>query len=123
MAHILLVDDDDLLRRMLYMALTQSGHKVLEATNGREAVRLIATQPFDLLVTDIIMPDKDGLEVVPEIRKKYPALKIIAMSGGGRMNATGFLKAASMLGADLTLKKPFPVQEFCTAVNELLASG
>jgi DNA-binding response OmpR family regulator len=123
MARILLIDDDDPFRIMLKVALTQSHHEVVEARDGRKAIALFAENPAELVITDIIMPDKDGLEILPELRRKHPAVKIIAMSGGGRINAADFLKIAKMLGADRTLSKPFPLLRLITMVNEMLAGG
>lgn len=84
MARILVIDDEDRIRRLLRAALEMEGHEVLEARQGDEALRLHRTMPVELVITDIIMPEKDGLEVIMALRHDAPKLKIIAMSGGGR---------------------------------------
>ncbi len=116
MASILLVEDDDQLRSMLKLLLTNSGYEVWEAPNGTRVSHMYDQQPFDLVITDLVMPDKDGLEVIMELRRKNQKARIIAMSGAGPGSGEVYLRAAQRLGADLTLSKPFGNQEFLEAV-------
>lgn len=121
MSRILLIDDDDALRKMLRLTLTGMGHSVVEARNGREGVALDATQQPDLVLTDIIMPDKEGIETILEIRRQHPETRIIAMSGGGRVNARDYLVMARRFGARYVLEKPFSNGEMALAIESALA--
>lgn len=123
MARILLIDDDDLVRPALHLVLAHFGHIVIEARDGNEGLALWAKAKIDLLITDIVMPEKDGIEVLMELRKCHPPMKIIAISGGGRQNATDHLHVARLMGAALVLEKPFSNEALMAAVNELLASA
>lgn len=120
MARILVVDDEDLVRLTLRQMLEAAGHVVFEAANGRQGVALQAEQPVDLVLTDIIMPEQEGIETIVQLRRKNPKLKIIAISGGGRMKNMDFLKIAANVGADATLAKPFSTKELTEAVNRCL---
>ncbi len=122
MPHILLIDDDDLFRPSLRAGLEQMGHTVDEARNGEEGLARQAHRAADLVLTDIIMPEKEGIETITELLKKYPGLKIIAMSGGGRNNATGYLHVAQMMGARQVLAKPFTHEELEVTVASVLAA-
>jgi CheY-like chemotaxis protein len=122
MAHILVIEDDSMLRSMLHQMLEHEGHDVLVAEDGLEATRLYQKQTnIDLIVTDVLMPEKDGLEVIMDIRNQMPHVKIIAISGGGRISHTDYLIAARRLGAHKTLPKPFARQELMDSINSLLA--
>ncbi len=121
MARILLVDDDELLRNVLALTLRKMGHVVIEARNGREALELSADGLPDLLITDLIMPEKEGLETITTIRQIHPTVKVIAMSGGGRGDATDYLNVARLLGADRTLQKPFTQVAMAQAIAEVCA--
>src|SRR4051812_27272809 len=120
MPKILVVDDDDAFRKMLRLALTKMGHEVCEARNGLEAVALYDKDPADLVMTDIIMPEQDGLETIRLLRRAHPSIKIIAMSGGGRVNATDYLKIARSMRANHVLAKPFKIEEMATVLTGLL---
>lgn len=120
MKRILVIDDDDALRAMLQKFFAARGFDVSVAINGKEALRLQQEKPFDLIMTDIIMPDKEGIETIVEFRKTYPATKIIAMSGGGRINSQEYLELAQRLGAQRTFAKPFKTNEILSAVKDLL---
>jgi CheY-like chemotaxis protein len=122
MANILLVDDEEQLRSILRIVLESAGHEVEEAGNGKEAVESYRSRPADLLVTDIIMPEKEGIETIIQLRESYPKVKIIAMSGGGRTGDQNYLKLAKKLGANHVLAKPFSNSEFLAAVNLVLQS-
>jgi DNA-binding NtrC family response regulator len=114
MATILLIDDEDSMRRLFQVALERAGYRVLTADNGQHGLRLLEQQEVDLIFVDIFMPEMDGLELIPLLRKTRPASKIIAISGGsGKMN---HLDIATHLGAHDTLKKPFSHQELLEAV-------
>jgi DNA-binding response OmpR family regulator len=122
MAKILLVDDDPDIRSLLKIMLTGEGHEVVEATDGAEALEVAQTQPFDLVLTDLIMPDKEGIETIMELRKKFPRIRIIAMSGGGVGRHGDYLGLAGKLGAMRTLAKPFGVNELKEAVDAVLGA-
>ena len=100
MPKILLVDDDDSFRKMLRLTLTKMGYDVVEARDGKEALVLHHQLSPDLVLTDLIMPEKEGLETIEELRRVYPGIKIIAMSGGGRLSATNYLKVAKLMGRE-----------------------
>jgi CheY-like chemotaxis protein len=120
MAVILVVDDDTLIRTTIKKLLERAGHVVLEASNGIEAESVAATSGIDLLITDIIMPDKEGLMLVRDLKKRMPDLRIIAMSGGGRAGAFTLLDAASQFGAQTVLRKPFRAGELLKAIDTAL---
>jgi len=122
MARILVIDDEDPIRRMLRAALEMEGHEVLEASEGEEAIRLYRATPADVVITDIIMPRKDGLEVIMTLRREAPELKIIAMSGGGRFDLMEPLEMAEPLGAFATLRKPFQLDTMIETVRKALAA-
>jgi CheY-like chemotaxis protein len=123
MARILLIEDDENVRTVLYLTLVHYGHTVVEASNGREGLDLFRQGSVDLVITDIVMPEKEGFEVLMKIRRKNPALKIIAISGGGLHNAAHYLHTAKLLGAAKVLAKPFSNEALMAAVNELLPGG
>ncbi len=120
MAKILILDDNLDMLEMQAEHLRAEGHDVTLSTSGPDAVAGIKTGGFDLLVTDIIMPDMDGIEVIMSLRKLQPPIKIIAISGGGRVNARDYLELADRLGVHGTLQKPFSGIELCLAVDGAL---
>ena len=120
MARILIIDDEDQSRDMLCQALTRAGYEVLTARDGSEGIALCRTVRADLIITDILMPGKEGLETIMELRRDFPRIKIIAMSGGGRTGNLNFLDIAERLGAQRTLQKPFHLQEVLQCVQALL---
>jgi CheY-like chemotaxis protein len=118
MATILLIDDEDSVRMVYQIALERAGYRVLTAENGKHGLRLLEHQEVDLILVDIFMPEMDGLELIPLLRKMRPANKIIAISGrSGPMN---HLDTAKYLGAHDTLKKPFSLQALLDAVSAQL---
>jgi CheY-like chemotaxis protein len=119
-ARILIIDDEDQPRRMLQQVLTRAGYEVVEARNGNEGLQRFRARPTDLVITDILMPEKEGLETIIDIRREFPTAKIIAISGGGRAGNLHFLDVAQRLGAQRVLQKPFELQEMLAAVQELL---
>ena len=122
MTSILLVDDDEQLRTMLSVVLRRAGYEVQVAIDGIEASNFYRSHPADLLITDLIMPGKEGLEIIRELRKDYPQVKIIAMSGGGRTGPMNYLKVAKAFGAQEVLEKPFPHREILDAIRRVLAA-
>jgi len=124
MAKILLVEDDDLLRKALLTWLTKKTYEVVVARHGEEAIQLVKLGvDFDLMLTDILMPEKEGLATIVAIRAMLPRIKVVAMSGGlPRMNAEVFLKMAQKVGANRLLAKPFSHQELDTAIEEAMGS-
>jgi DNA-binding response OmpR family regulator len=121
MAKLLLVDDNQELLGIQCEFLRMAGHEVATACNGNEAIGQAAKEKFDLMITDIIMPDKDGIEVIVALRKSMPGLKVIAISGGGRLNAKDYLGIAEKLGAAATMAKPFSGSELVATVERVLA--
>ncbi len=121
MARILIIDDEDELRSMLRRMLEQAGHQVTEAVNGAEGIKLYEQDRPDLIITDIIMPEKEGVETIIALRRADPDLPIIAISGGGRLETTDFLTMARKLGARRTLSKPFRRDQLLEAVGACLA--
>ena len=121
MARILIIDDDDQFRTMLKTMLEKAGYNdIEEAANGSIGMKLFRQHPFDLVITDIIMPDKEGIEIIAELTRDYPRIKIIAMSGGGRIGPQSYLDMAKHLGASRTLAKPFKHSDLIDVVQELL---
>ena len=120
-AKILVIEDDDLLRTTLRTALSGQGHDVLEAHDGREGIELCAVDPPDLVITDLIMPNQEGLETIVTLQRDYPDVKIVAMSGGGTNPAGAYLKLAQKLGAFAMLAKPFSKDELNTVVAMALS--
>jgi CheY-like chemotaxis protein len=119
MAKILLVDDNPGLLAMQRGLLERGGHVVTTATNGKEAVERAQRESFELLITDLVMPEKEGIETIIELHRKFPAMKIIAISGGGRINAKDYLDLAGKLGASKTFSKPFSGKDLLAAVASL----
>ena len=120
MAKILVFDDEPSILLMIKKMLEKEGHEVDIALNGREGIELFEKNKPDLLITDILMPEKEGLETILELRRKYPELKIIAISGGGRIGPDGYLPSAKLFGADMVFQKPLIQKEFLLAVSILL---
>jgi CheY-like chemotaxis protein len=120
MAKILVLDDEPSILLMIKKMLEKEGHEVDIALNGVEGMKLFEINRPDLLITDIIMPEKEGLETIHELRRKFPDLKIIAISGGGRIGPDGYLPGAILLGANMVFQKPLDQKEFMQAVSVLL---
>ncbi len=118
---ILVIDDDEKFRGMLQRILEKEGYAVLVAADGREGVECFSHHPVDLVITDLIMPDMEGIETIIQLRAAQPEAKIIAISGGGRRGPEDYLPIAKTLGAQQTFAKPFDLKEFLTAVANLLA--
>jgi YesN/AraC family two-component response regulator len=105
---------------MLRLMLERVGYEVIEAADGMEGIRQYRDNPADLIITDLIMPNKDGIGMIIELKKEFPQVKIIAMSGGGVNRPEGYLDGAKKLGASLTLTKPIDRDEMINAVKETL---
>ncbi len=123
MANILLIDDEESLRALLKMALERKGHVVFDAPNGLEAREILQGEKIDLVITDILMPEVDGIETIRDIRRVNRDLKIIAISGGWSRLRPDFLPHAEALGADLTMAKPFQPSKLLEEVNALLGQS
>ncbi len=117
---ILVIDDDQEMRTPLTIALQMSGYSVLTSSNGRQAVRTLIETPVDLVITDVFMPDFDGLEVIRAVRDCADHVPILAISGGSGMVPVDFLPIAELLGADAVLPKPFALRTLQARVRELL---
>jgi len=120
MASILLIEDDAPVRRIISMMLEKEGHEVSEAADGELGIQIYRERSIDLVITDIIMPNKEGLEMIKELKKEYPDVKIIAISGGGKIEGRHYLKLAKKFGVDLTFEKPFNWQKLIESVNEII---
>jgi len=123
MARILVVDDDYVFRAALRVILEAAGYTVLDAADGEAGLRVYREQGADLVLVDLFMPERDGLEVIQALRAMIPQPKTIAMSGGGRIGARDMLTAAAALGAARTLRKPFESRDLLAAIRELLEDG
>ncbi|MBI4961797.1 MAG: response regulator [Desulfomonile tiedjei] len=124
MALILVIDDEEDIRDLVSRILKQAGHQVLEAPDGNVGTSLYRKHLPELLITDIIMPEKEGIETIRELRQDFPNVKIIAISGGGQaLPRDTCLQFAKGLGANITLAKPFSRQELLDAVQKVLETA
>ena len=122
MATILIIDDEEPIRALLRTALEAAGHQMVEATNGRVGLDLYRLKPTDLIITDILMPEMEGIEFILKLRKESPSVPIIAISGSGRSSTIDYLAMARRLGATAVLEKPFGREELLGVVAKALAS-
>ena len=120
MGSILIIEDDTEVRNMLKIMVQRAGFLVQTAKNGLEGVNAFRRSPSDIVITDIVMPEKEGLETILELREYYPDVKIIAISGGGRHDAKNYLQSAKDFGADYIFDKPFRQKEILAAIKDLL---
>ena len=120
MARILIIDDESQIRSMLRLMLERVGYEIAEAPDGIEGIRQYRENPADLIITDLIMPNKDGIGMIIDLKKEFPKVKIIAMSGGGVNRPEGYLDGAKKLGATRTLTKPIDRDELLKAVKDTL---
>jgi DNA-binding response OmpR family regulator len=116
---ILLVDDDELFRGALSSSLSRHGYETLIAVDGMDALEKVQHDTFDLVITDIFMPEKEGIEIIQEIRDIHPGMKIIAISSGGNVGHTSFLKIAEAMGANTSLQKPFSPESLVEKIQSL----
>lgn len=121
MARILVVDDDEQVRSMIKLTLERRGHLVLEAADGVQAIQAYDPARIDLVITDIVMPEKEGIETIMELRGIKPDVRIIAISGGGRISPQDYLKWARRFGVEHTFTKPVDREQLLRSVDELLA--
>lgn len=117
---VMVVDDDVQIRQLLGQVMRRQGYEVIEADDGDVALRLFRERPADLVITDLLMPNKEGLELIQATRQIAPDVKLIAFSGGGRFDQGAVLKFAEGFGADRVFTKPVPLAELQKAVAELL---
>jgi YesN/AraC family two-component response regulator len=120
MSRILVADDEAPIRELLRQALEMNGYEVIEASNGVETVKLFRENQIDLVITDIIMPDKEGLESIMDLKEIDPDVKIIAMSGGGRLEPHSYLQMASKFGAKKVFQKPLSISLLLSTIKEIL---
>ena len=119
MPRLLLIEDNDALRATLVIALTDAGHSVVEAGDGRQGANIVRAEPIDLVITDLVMPDQEGIETIQSLRRLRPNLPVIAISGNSPFSSH-YLAMAGRLGAQRTLSKPFTADELLRAIEALL---
>lgn len=122
MSGILIVEDDKDLREMLKTSLLRMKYVVIEASNGKEALTHFKPSITDMVITDLIMPEEDGLKVIMKIRERKPSVKIIAISGGGKAGPGNYLDLAKALGADEIFSKPFSINDLINKIRDLLSA-
>ena len=120
MPGVLIVEDEQELREMLKISLLRREYSVFEANNGKEAITNFKPSLTDMVITDLIMPDEDGLKVIMKLREIKPTIKIIAISGGGKAGPGSYLSMAKALGANAIFSKPFSINELINRIDELL---
>ena len=119
-ASIVVIDDDEDLRDSLQIVLEREGYRVFSASDGAAGAEIYRLEKADLVITDIIMPIKEGLETITELHREFPDVKIIAISGGGRVGLKNYLEWAEVLGAHHVLAKPFSRSEILNSVKKVL---
>lgn len=124
MARILIIEDEEEVRKILTHMLRRAGHDVIDAPDGRVIDKLYNLAPVDLVITDIFMPEKEGIETIRVLRRDFPTTRIIVMSGGSTIESQGlslneYLAITKKLGVDRAFEKPFELPEMLKAVNEL----
>jgi DNA-binding response OmpR family regulator len=119
MKKIVIVEDDQVIRESLKEFLEINGYEVMAIESSIDLLQKISSFKPDILITDIIMPDKDGIEIIIETKKYLPNIRLIAISGGGRIDSESYLNTAKYLGADATLKKPFSHKELLDCILNL----
>ena len=122
MKQILVIDDEPDILKLISKILEKAGYKVMTAENGRLADKLFNEYPFDLVITDIVMPQKEGLEIILQLKENSPDTKILAISGGGKIEFAEYLDAARATGAHAIVKKPFEISHLLNTVEQLLNS-
>ncbi len=120
MPRVLIIEDEAELREMIKTTLIRRKYTVMEASNGKEALLHFKPSMTDLVVTDLIMPEEDGLKVIIKLKELKPSLKIIAVSGGGKAGPGGYLNLAKALGAHAVISKPFSINDLIVKIEELL---
>jgi DNA-binding response OmpR family regulator len=120
MKQILIIDDEEQIREMFIEMVSLDGYEAKGAENGKVAQELLEQTTFDLVITDLIMPEKEGFETIRDIRAKYESMPIIAMSGGGRLSPDIYLPTAKSFGADYVFQKPVKRQQLLEAIKNLI---
>ncbi len=123
MSTIMVIDDDPSILTMIEEVLIDEKYMVVKAESGEKAIALLPDARVDLIITDILMPNIDGMEVISKVKGHYPNVKVIAMSGGGRIGPQSYLPLAELIGADSVLDKPFPIELLVSQVGELLSAN
>jgi len=121
MAKILIIEDNGPLRTLLKEALSPEGHEIIEAADGSEGIKLIEREPFDLVITDIVMPRRWGIEAIVKLRHARPNARVLAISGAAKGRSTELLKAAWSVGANAVLAKPFTLADLRKTIASLLS--
>jgi CheY-like chemotaxis protein len=120
MARILIIDDEPIIRDVLIETLEREGYETVVASDGNDGIKIHQENPADLIITDLIMPEKEGIETIMELRRDSQDVKIIAMSGGGKIDPNTYLQIAKTVGAVKTLAKPIRIDELLKTVQEVL---
>ena len=121
MSRILVIDDEPHIRKIIHELLVLDGHEIDQAENGKVGLELIERHRYALIITDIVMPEQDGLEVIMELKRLYPSLRFIVMTGGGdRLDVNSLLKMATLMGAERVMPKPLDFEKLRVAVKEIL---
>ena len=120
MARILIADDEAQIRLLLRQILEKEGHEVEEAADGRAVLSMYRENPFDIIILDLIMPEKEGVETLMELKNDFEDVKVIAISGGGRLRPDSYLSLAKRLGALYTFTKPVEQEDLLNAIQEIL---
>lgn len=123
MPRILVIDDEQLLRSTVVTILTRGGYSVEEASDGQAGIAMFHKNPPDVVLTDIFMPNRDGIEIIKELKHSSPRTKIIAMTGGGNLGMMEIASAAKVLGADHILNKPFESESLLAAIKAVLVTS
>jgi DNA-binding response OmpR family regulator len=119
MTAVLVIEDDSDLREMLETLLRRAGYRVSAAENGRDGMRVVRDESIDIVVTDILMPVQEGIETIAELKRRYPKVRVIAMSGGGIVQPEDYLQTAELFGAEMTISKPFEPGDLLQALRFL----
>jgi DNA-binding NtrC family response regulator len=122
MASILVLDDDDLVRDVLQNALEREGHQVLAARDGRKGLEIVRSQPVDLAIVDIIMPEKGGIETIMEIHREFPGLKTVVITGKVNVDLEPFIRLTRQFGVRQLIQKPFDLRDVLGTVRQILLS-
>jgi DNA-binding NtrC family response regulator len=120
MARILIIDDEAMIRDLLAKILEREGYETITASGGKDGIKIYRENSVDLIITDLIMPEKEGIETIMELRRDFEDVKIIAMSGGGKIDAETYLQIAKTMGAIKTIAKPFDRNELLNIIRKLL---
>ncbi len=124
MTRILVIDDEPQIRILVRKILEREGYLVTDAQNGKIGMELFQEEPFDLVITDIVMQEKEGIEVIGELLENFPDTKIIVISGGSlNLDGNNLLRSAKILGAHCTLSKPFEIEDLLNSVKQALESN